>query len=104
MVVFSVIVGVSPSTAPNCTGPRGIFKNLHTQFCSQDIRTAIDITLCALFCFLLSRQTSRVQNDSEMESSSALGQTVIMGLIFLLVFMAYYMIQGYAAILLGCRA
>ena len=30
-----------------------------------------------------------------------MGQTVIMGVIFLLVFSAYYMLQGYASILFG---
>ena len=35
------------------------------------------------------------------ERKGALGQTVIMGVIFLLVFIAYYMLQGYASILFG---
>ena len=35
------------------------------------------------------------------ERTSAMGQTLIMGVIFLLVFSAYYMLQGYASILFG---
>ncbi|KAH8068617.1 G-protein coupled peptide receptor [Aureococcus anophagefferens] len=47
------------------------------------------------------RAAPRAPAAMAFERKGAMGQTVIMGVIFLLVFIAYYMLQGYASILFG---